>query len=237
MARSTLRFAVTSRGLWIGVLVPIIGCADPGTLRGVPEFDAVASALWLDDEAGEHLLMLSDQPDACDAVQDAARLIATLDTSEHDDCASFQSAAAEIGAAYGPLMDEGAATLLLAFPGAPEEGSYATADADGEDSGPLFSADLYLFQGSPWEWAATGYACGDPDPVSEYLGDLVETRGVTSATLDVESVSARAMDMYLEGVLVQDNSGDLEETGAISVDAHLSRCAVETVGDPLLEAL
>lgn len=233
--------AATERSVWPALLVLLVACEDPGALTGVPEFEAVRSAVWLDDEAGEHLLMLSDQAAGCEAVQAAARLIAALDVNERDDCEAYQAAAAEIGVAYGALLDAGAATLLVRIPeapeGRPEEGSYATADADGEDVGPLFEASVLLFQGNPWDWAATEYTCGDPDPVAWYVEELVETLGLGSATLDVSSVSAGSLDLHLEGQLTRDAAGDLEEAGALTADAHLRRCRVETVSDPILDAL
>lgn len=229
--------AGADRWLPRGVLALLAGCAGPGTWRldGIDDLGELGSAVWIVEQGEtsmEHQLLLSSAPDACDALQEGARALATLEADPSEDCAAFQSAMADAGEALDGLVGAGAVAIELSLEGAPSAGTWSTADPDGEDSGPTFIGVLRRFTENPYNWAATDYDCFDPDPLSEYTSELVEEDRLEPATLTLDDVGARALDGSLTGILNADDDGDLTEAGSVEAGARWSRCEVEAAEDP-----
>lgn len=219
---------------WLGA------CASPGSveLTGLDAFGDVRSAAWMVEEsetATEHRLLLASGEGACAAWQEAALLLSTLESGPREDCAAFQEAMSQVGAILDGVVGAGATTVELSLSGAPSEGTWSTADPDGEDLGPIFEGSLRRWVENPYTWAATGYDCDDPDPIAEYTSELVEVDPLEPATLTLERVAAHALEGGLEGRVSSDDDGDLVELGTVSASATWSRCTLDAHEDPVLD--
>lgn len=222
-------------------LLALVGCGPPGEvqLTGLEPFGDVSSAVWIvasSETSTEHRLLLSTAAGACPALQDASRLLGELEVGPRDDCAGFQEAMREVAATLDDLVGAGAASVELTLSGAPSEGAWSTADPDGEDLGPIFAGHLRQWHENPYAWAASEYVCDDPDPLSEYVSELVDDSPLRPATLTLDRVSARALEGSLEGSVGADDDGDINEIGAITAEATWSRCALDAADDPVLDA-
>lgn len=213
-------------------LALLAGCAGPGTWRidGLEDVGELGSAVWIVEQgetSTEHRLLLSSAPDACDALQEGARALASLEGEPDDDCAAFQTAMADAGEALDGVVGAGAVALEIRLEGAPSAGTWSTADPDGEDVGPTFEGSLRRFDENPYAWAATKYDCFDPDPLSEYTSELMEEDRLEPATLTLDDVRAHALEGSLTGIFNADDDGDLTEVGSVEASARWSRCEVE----------
>ena len=218
----------------------LAACAAPGqvTLSGLDDFGELRSAVWLveaDALSTAHRLILSNREGVCSAWKDAAAILASLDASSHDDCELFQVEMALVGEALGGVVGDGAIELDLTLDDAPAEGTWSTADPDGEDAEHVFAGRTSLYRENRYAWAATEYDCGDPDPVSDYTADLLDDYALTSARLTLSAVGSRALEGTLEGVIADDHDGDLLEAGALSAEARWTRCEVDAYEDPMLD--
>lgn len=224
----------------LALLVLSAGCAAPGTIRldGVDGFDEVGSAAWLVEEGDTsttHRLLLSSDDGACEAWQEAATRMAALTAGPRDDCETFQAKIADIGDLLDGVVGAGAASVELSLSGAPAEGGWATPDPDGADVGPTFTGRLRLWKENPYTWAATSYECGDPDPLSEYVSELLDDLALEPASLDLASVAARSVEGELSASVSADADGDLREEGSLEAQARFTRCELDPYEDPVLD--
>jgi len=220
-------------------LLGLSACAPPAELSvaGLDGYGEVGSAVWMvlrGDTTTRHRLLLSSGAGACGAWQEAASTLSALDVGPRDDCAAFQGAMADVGAALDEVAGAGATTLELDLDGSPTEGAWSTPDPDGADVGPTFTGRLRRYQQNPYTWASTQYDCDDPDPLSEYTADLVEDDAVSSATLDLSMVGVRSVQGTLSGDVSADGDGDLTWLATIDATARWARCTVEDYEDPVL---
>lgn len=234
------------RNRFTGFLACLAACHGRGTvlLTGIPDFGDVEEARWVHvvdstDGGDHHALVWSNTEDWCASWRAGAEAAATLveewDGSESD-CSDFLDGFAEIRDAYGPTADEGAYLVEVRLPGSPQETTYRTADADGDDPGPMISARIQRSRINPYEWVAEGgYDCGDPDPLSEYLVGFWDEWEVDPGKLEVDTVRTALAAAALEGTIVlpDDDGENAEEAGSVDAHGRFRRCEVEGVDDVL----